>query len=55
MNIWISEPLVNEIERNHFVIEKGEDVLGQMAVIRLENGDTLPDIANLRHIIIMLI
>jgi L,D-transpeptidase ErfK/SrfK len=36
-----------EIERNKFSVAKGDDVIGQMAVIRLEKGDTLPDIA--RH------
>jgi L,D-transpeptidase ErfK/SrfK len=36
-----------EIERNEFSVAKGVDVIGRMAVIRLEKGDTLPDIA--RH------
>jgi L,D-transpeptidase ErfK/SrfK len=36
-----------EIERNKFPVARGEDVIGRMAVIRLEKGDTLPDIA--RH------
>jgi len=36
-----------EVERNRFSVAKGEDVIGRLAVIRLENGDTLPDIA--RH------
>jgi len=36
-----------EIERNQFPVEKGDDVIGRLAVIRLEKGDTLPDIA--RH------
>jgi L,D-transpeptidase ErfK/SrfK len=36
-----------EIERNEFTVAKGEDVIGRLAVIRLEKGDTLPDIA--RH------
>ena len=36
-----------EIERNKFPVAKGDDVIGQLAVIRLEKGDTLPDIA--RH------
>jgi L,D-transpeptidase ErfK/SrfK len=35
------------IERNEFSVKKGDDVIGQLAVIRLEKGDTLPDIA--RH------
>lgn len=37
----------SEIERNVFSVAKGDDVIGQLAVIRLEKGDTLPDIA--RH------
>jgi L,D-transpeptidase ErfK/SrfK len=36
-----------EIERNRFPVARGEDVIGRPAVIRLEKGDTLPDIA--RH------
>jgi len=36
-----------EIERNVFPVAKGDDVIGRLAVIRLEKGDTLPDIA--RH------
>jgi L,D-transpeptidase ErfK/SrfK len=36
-----------EIERNKFPVARGEDVIGRMAIIRLEKGDTLPDIA--RH------
>jgi L,D-transpeptidase ErfK/SrfK len=36
-----------EIERNQFPVAKGDDVIGRLAVIRLEEGDTLPDIA--RH------
>lgn len=35
------------LERNEFSIEQGEDVIGRLAVMRLEEGDTLPDIA--RH------
>ena len=35
------------IERNEFSVAKGDDVIGRLAVIRLEKGDTLPDIA--RH------
>ncbi len=37
----------NEIVRNDFSLGKGDDVIGRLAVIRLEKGDTLPDIA--RH------
>jgi len=36
-----------EIERNTFSIAGGDDVVGRLAVTRLEKGDTLPDIA--RH------
>ena len=36
-----------EIERNKFLVARGEDVIGRMAVIQLKTGDTLPDIA--RH------
>jgi len=36
-----------EIERNSFPVPKGEDVIGRLAIVRLEPGDTLPDIA--RH------
>jgi L,D-transpeptidase ErfK/SrfK len=35
------------LERNKFSVVKGSDVIGRLAVIRLEKGDTLPDIA--RH------
>jgi len=37
----------NQLERNEFPVVKGSDVIGRLAVIRLEKGDTLPDIA--RH------
>lgn len=36
-----------KIERNEFSAAKEDDVIGQLAFIRLEKGDTLPDIA--RH------
>ena len=36
-----------EIERNDFYVAKEDDVIGRLAVIKLEKGDTLPDIA--RH------
>ncbi len=36
-----------KIEKNDFSVAKGEDVIGRLAVIRLQKGDTLPDIA--RH------
>jgi L,D-transpeptidase ErfK/SrfK len=38
---------VDAIERNDFVVTEGDDVIGRLATIRLERGDTLPDIA--RH------
>jgi len=39
--------LEEKIERNDFFAAKEDDVIGRLAVIRLERGDTLPDIA--RH------
>ncbi|MGB5987161.1 MAG: L,D-transpeptidase family protein, partial [Desulfobacterales bacterium] len=39
--------LESEIERNHFIVEKRESIIGRLAVIRIQKGDTLPDIA--RH------
>ena len=39
--------LEEKIERNEFVVAKGDDIIGRLAVVRLEKGDTLPDIA--RH------
>jgi L,D-transpeptidase ErfK/SrfK len=36
-----------KIEQNHFYVAKEDDVIGRLAVIRLQKGDTLPDIA--RH------
>jgi L,D-transpeptidase ErfK/SrfK len=39
--------LEEKIERNDFSVAKGDDVIGQLAVIKLQKGDTLPDIA--RH------
>ncbi len=39
--------LGKKIERNDFLVAKEDDVIGRLAVIRLEKGDTLPDIA--RH------
>jgi L,D-transpeptidase ErfK/SrfK len=38
---------VEKIERNDFFVAKEGDVIGRLAVIKLEKGDTLPDIA--RH------
>jgi L,D-transpeptidase ErfK/SrfK len=39
--------LEEKIERNDFVVAKEDDVIGRLAIIRLEKEDTLPDIA--RH------
>jgi L,D-transpeptidase ErfK/SrfK len=39
--------LEKKIEGNDFLVAKEDDVIGRLAVIRLEKGDTLPDIA--RH------
>jgi len=39
--------LEEKIERNDFFVAKEDDVIGRLAIIRLEKGDTLPDIA--RH------
>jgi L,D-transpeptidase ErfK/SrfK len=36
-----------DIERSEFSVARGDDVIGRLAVVRLEKGDTLPDIA--RH------
>jgi L,D-transpeptidase ErfK/SrfK len=35
------------LERHRFPASLGEDIVSRMAVVRLEDGDTLPDIA--RH------
>ncbi|NJD56261.1 MAG: peptidase [Nitrospirae bacterium] len=43
----ISRHLEEDIERNEFAVAKGDDVIGRLAFITLEKGDTLPDIA--RH------
>jgi L,D-transpeptidase ErfK/SrfK len=39
--------LEENVIRNEFSVVKGDDVIGRLAFIRLEKGDTLPDIA--RH------
>ena len=45
---WLfTSHLEKDIERNEFSVAGGDDVIGRLAVIRLEKGDTLPDIA--RH------
>lgn len=43
----VPDHVEKEIERNKFSVARGDDVIGRLAVIRLEKGDTLPDIA--RH------
>jgi len=43
----IPRHLEENIERNEFSVAKGDDVIGRLAFISLEKGDTLPDIA--RH------
>jgi L,D-transpeptidase ErfK/SrfK len=43
----IQRHLEEDVERNDFSVAKGDDVIGQLAFITLEKGDTLPDIA--RH------
>ncbi len=45
---WLSPSHVEkDIERNKFSVAKVDDVIGRLAFISLEKGDTLPDIA--RH------
>jgi L,D-transpeptidase ErfK/SrfK len=39
--------LEEKIERNYFFVAKEDDVIGRLAIIRIEKDDTLPDIA--RH------
>jgi L,D-transpeptidase ErfK/SrfK len=43
----VSRHLEENVERNEFSVAKGDDVIGRLRFIRLEKGDTLPDIA--RH------
>ena len=44
---FISGQGTENFERNAFSVSKGDDVLGRLRFVRLEKGDTLPDIA--RH------
>jgi L,D-transpeptidase ErfK/SrfK len=37
----------DSVEKNYFLVDKDESVIGELAAIRLERGDTMPDIA--RH------
>jgi L,D-transpeptidase ErfK/SrfK len=46
-SLTLPSHLQEKIERNDFLVEREDDVIGTLAVIRLEKGDTLPDIA--RH------
>ena len=43
----IPKPLEEHVERNVFSVAKGDDVIGRLRTVRIEKGDTLPDIA--RH------
>jgi len=43
----VPPPLEENIERSRFSVAKGDDVIGGLAFMRLEKGDTLPDVA--RH------
>ncbi len=47
VNMPLPRHLEEDVERNDFSVAKGDDVIGRMAFITLEKGDTLPDIA--RH------
>jgi L,D-transpeptidase ErfK/SrfK len=44
---FIPKHVEEKVERNEFSVAKGEDVIGRLRLLRLEKGDTLPDIA--RH------
>jgi len=41
------EPLVENIERNRFALGKDDGVVGQLATVKIGEGDSLPDVA--RH------
>ncbi|CAI8787366.1 L,D-transpeptidase ErfK/SrfK [Methylocaldum szegediense] len=41
------EPLVEDIERNRFVLGKDDSIVGQLATVKIKEGDSLPDVA--RH------
>jgi len=43
----IPRQLKEHVVRNEFPVAKGDDVIGRLVLLRLEKGDTLPDIA--RH------
>ena len=44
---FVPPPLEKDIERNVFPVTRGDDVIGRLALLRLEKGDTLAGIA--RH------
>lgn len=45
---WLAPvPLEKNVERHVFPVSHGEDVIGRLALLKLEKGDTLPDVA--RH------
>lgn len=45
---WLAPGIPDrEIERHRFPLQKGEDLIGRLAAVRLDQGDTLPDMA--RH------
>jgi L,D-transpeptidase ErfK/SrfK len=43
----VQQYVEEHIEQNEFSVAKGDDVIGRLRFIRLEKGDTLPDIARL--------
>lgn len=43
----VTTPLEENVVRNEFSVAKEDEVIGRMKIVRLEKGDTLPDIA--RH------
>lgn len=45
--VIVQKPLAEHIESHEFTVANGDDVIGQLGAVRLERGDTLPDIA--RH------
>ncbi|WP_243372660.1 L,D-transpeptidase family protein [Geotalea sp. SG265] len=46
-NLEQSSVPAREIEKNRFRVARGDEVIGRLGVIKLEKGDTLPDVA--RH------
>jgi L,D-transpeptidase ErfK/SrfK len=41
------EPVVEDIEHNHFALGKDDSVVGQLAAVKIKDGDSLADVA--RH------